>query len=502
MSNSIINAAAGLLLLVSGFGSSVIVGRLLGPEANGTVAFALWLATTGSLIAELGTGVLLLRLLPELRAQGLDEKGRRGFAAYLALPVSVATILLVAAFYAFCWFGGIDWIDSTPAVALLAGLLLFVQSIGSFTKNYLIGEQRLRTFLHFTSLVSVLQIVVVFAGAYLYGVAGALAGYIAGQSIFFLYSARILLSARNKAGHTTRTLAGTSVILFCEFVLTSVFLTRPELVFLQHYQGAQQVGFYAVALTLTNLALQLPVQLTGSLIPFYVEQQRTGEANASAEIFARVVRSFSYITFPLCFGLAAIATPLVRSIYGPAFEPAGLVVTIMTIGAPAAVFIQLVTQYLYSMDRVKYRLAISGLGAVLMVAGCFLAIPQWGGTGAAVVRGLVFLAMSLALLRSVRQRESGGLAIVVIKVATAAGLCGLAALAVTQMLPGVGGLIASIPAGAVVYGAMLRLLAAVPQQDAEMLGGLLERLPVELRRLPRLFLGLIAPHAIASETAK
>jgi hypothetical protein len=70
------------------------------------------------------------------------------------------------------------------------------------------------------------------------------------------------------------------------------------------------------------------------------------------------------------------------------------------------------------------------------------------------------------------------------------------------MLPGVGGLIASIPAGAVVYGAMLRLLAAVPQQDAEMLGGLLERLPVELRRLPRLFLGLIAPHAIASETAK
>jgi O-antigen/teichoic acid export membrane protein len=503
MSNSVINAAAGLLLLVSGFGSSVIVARLLGPEANGTIAFALWLAATGALIAELGTGVLLLRLLPQLRAQGADDKARRGFAAYLALPVAFATTILVGLFWAFCWFGGTEWIGSTPAAIALTGVLLFIQSIGSLTKNYLIGEQRLRTLFCFTGIVSALQIGVVLAGAYFHGVEGALIGYIAGQSVFFLYSVRILLAAPNNAGHSPRSLAGSSTILFFEFVLTSVFLTRPELVFLQNFHGAQQVGFYAVALTLTNLALQLPIQLTGSLIPFYVERQRAGEEDASAEIFAGVVRNFAYITFPLCFGLAAIATPLVLSVYGSAFEPAGLIVAIMAVGAPAAVFIQLVTQYLYAMDRMKYRLAISGLGAVLMVGGCLLVVPQWGGIGAAVIRDLVFLAMGVALLWSIRlKKESRTLTIAIVKIAVAGALCGLAALAMTRMLPGASGLIAGIIAGAVVYGAMLRLLAAVPKQDAEILDHLLGRLPSELGRLARLFLGLIVPSAVTSEAAK
>lgn len=503
MSNSVINAAAGLLLLVSGFGSSVIVARLLGPEANGTIAFALWLAATGALIAELGTGVLLLRLLPQLRAQGADDKARRGFAAYLALPVAFATTILVGLFWAFCWFGGTEWIGSTPAAIALTGVLLFIQSIGSLTKNYLIGEQRLRTFFCFTGIVSALQIGVVLAGAYFHGVEGALIGYIAGQSVFFLYSVRILLTAPNNAGHSPRSLAGSSTILFFEFVLTSVFLTRPELVFLQNFHGAQQVGFYAVALTLTNLALQLPIQLTGSLIPFYVERQRAGEEDASAEIFAGVVRNFAYLTFPLCFGLAAIATPLVLSVYGSAFEPAGLIVAIMAVGAPAAVFIQLVTQYLYAMDRMKYRLAISGLGAVLMVCGCLLVVPQWGGIGAAVIRDLVFFAMGLALLWSIRlKKESRTLTIAIVKIAVAGALCGFAALAMTRMLPGVSGLIAGIVAGAVVYGAMLRLLAAVPKQDAEILDHLLGRLPSEPGRLARLFLGLIVPSAVTSEAAK
>lgn len=503
MSNSVINAAAGLLLLVSGFFSSVIVARLLGPEANGTIAFALWLAATGSLIAELGTGVLLLRLLPQLRTQGADDKARRGFAAYLALPVAAATTILVGLFWAFCWLGGSQWIDSTPAAIALTGLLLFIQSIGSLTKNYLIGEQRLRTFFYFTGIVSTLQISIVLAGAYLRGVEGALIGYIAGQSVFFLYSIRILLTKPNNAGHSARTLAGSSTILFFEFVLTSVFLTRPELVFLQNFHGAQQVGFYAVALTLTNLALQLPVQLTGSLIPFYVERQGTGEVDVSPEVFAGVVRNFSYITFPLCFGLAAVAMPLVLSVYGPAFEPAGLIVAIMAVGAPAAVFIQLVTQYLYAMDRMKYRLAISGLGAVLMISGCLLIVPQWGGIGAAVVRDLVFLAMGVALLWSVRlQKESRALTTVVVKVAVAGALCGLTALAVTRILSGASGVVAGIVAGAVVYGAMLRLLAAVPRQDAEMLDSLLERLPAELGHLPRLLLSLIAPAAITSEPTR
>ncbi|WP_246697340.1 hypothetical protein [Rhizobium sp. G21] len=81
MANSMLNAAAGMLLLVTGFVCSIVAARLLGPEANGVIAFSLWFATTGALVAELGTGVLLMRMLPKLKVEGYDEKRRRGFAA-------------------------------------------------------------------------------------------------------------------------------------------------------------------------------------------------------------------------------------------------------------------------------------------------------------------------------------------------------------------------------------------------------------------------------------
>lgn len=39
MANSVLNAAAGLTLLATGFACSIIAARLLGPEANGIIAF-------------------------------------------------------------------------------------------------------------------------------------------------------------------------------------------------------------------------------------------------------------------------------------------------------------------------------------------------------------------------------------------------------------------------------------------------------------------------------
>lgn len=505
MSNSLINAAAGMLLLITGFACSVIVARVLGPAANGTVAFALWVAATGSLVAELGTGILLLRLLPQLKTKGASAQERRGFAAYLALPVFVATTFLTALYALFCWKGGgIEWTDSTAGVAALTAVLLFIQSIGSFTKNYLIGEQRLGTFFVFTAITSALQLGIVLGGALLAGTEGALLGYIAGQSVFFLYTLGILSTRRNKAGHSARALGATSLLLFFEFVLTAVFLTRPELVFLQHFRDPQDVGYYAVALSLANLALQLPVQLTGSLIPFYAERHEANEGAGSTDLFAAVVRSFSYITFPLCFGLAAVAAPLVVVIFGTAFEPAGMAVAILAIGSPAYVFIQLTTQYLYSRDQVKDRLVISSIGALLMVIGCLIAVPLWNIVGAASVRGLVYLAMSVLLVTHIKMQgtEARKLILVVVKVALAATACGLAAFAVTRALSGVSAIIIGVIAGALAYALVLRLLAAVPHEDAAVIDRLQSRLPSSLGRISRLFFGLIAPLPPASQASK
>lgn len=498
VANSVLNAASGLMLLVTGFACSIVAARLLGPEANGTIAFSLWLAATGSLIAELGTGVLLLRILPQLKVQGADEVRRLGFAAYLLRPVVIATLLLLVLYGAvFAQLERGHWIEMAPLVVIITGVLFLTQSIGSFSKNFLIGEQQLGTFFRLTIAASLIQLAAVVAGAFAFGTAGALGGYIAGQAVLFFYSLRILAARADPCGLQRRELASSSFLLSLEYIVTSIFLTRLELLFLQKFHSAEVVGFYAVALSLANLALQLPVQLTGSLLPYYSERiESSGNGRLPVAVFAGVVRSLSYVTLPMSFGLAAIAPELVVAVFGVQFAPAGEIVAILALFTPVFVFSQVCTQYLFSQGQIRERLFIDFGAAVLMVAGGLLLVPALAGPGAALARGVVFLAMCVAMAGVMRFDGSmRGLFLSLLPVAAASVLCGLAAYGVTRLLPGAMGIVPAIAAGAIAYLPALRLCRAVPQQDAAVLMRLTVRLPGRARALAAAVTGFVTPAA-------
>lgn len=496
VANSVLNAASGLMLLVTGFASSIVAARLLGPEANGTIAFSLWLAATGALIAELGTGVLLLRILPQLKVQGVDERRRLGFSAYLMRPVVAAT-LLVLAVYAMV-FAGLEkdhWVEMAPVVVVITGILFLVQSIGAFSKNVLIGEQRLGTFFRMTVVASLVQMVAVVGGALAFGTPGALCGYIAGQAVLFAYSLRILAVPVDPCGLHRRDLAASSFLLSLEYIVTSIFLTRLELLFLQKFHDAEAVGYYAVALSLANLALQLPLQLTGSLLPYYAEKlESSGNGRLPVAMFEGVVRSLAYVTLPMSFGLAAIAPDLVVAVFGPEFGPSGPIVAVLALSTPVFVFSQMCTQYLFSQNRIRARLMLDFAAALLMIAGCLAFVPAFQGTGAAVVRGLVFLVICIAMARMMKFEGSlRGLFLSLLPVTAAAALCGLTAYGVMQLLPGAIGLVPAIFAGAVVYVPALRLCRAVPREDAEVILKLTGRLPGRVRGLAGAVTGFVTP---------
>lgn len=496
VANSVLNAASGLMLLVTGFICSIVAARLLGPEANGTIAFSLWLATTGSLIAELGTGVLLLRILPQLKVQGADERSRRGFAAYLFRPVVFVTIFITVLYgLIFTRLEEGHWLEMAPVVVIVTGILFFVQSLGSYSKNFLIGEQRLGSFFRLTVITSLVQLVAVVVGALLFGTPGALAGYVAGQVVMFLYSLRILVAKADPCGMHRRTLAASSFMLSIEYIVNSIFLNRLELLFLQKFHSIETVGFYAVALSLANLALQLPLQLTGSLLPYYSERLESSDSQRlPVSVFEGVVRSLSYITMPMAFGLAAIAPELIVTVFGPQFRPAGSIVAILALFTPIFVFTQVCSQYLLSLNLIRLRLMIDLGASVLMVACALVLVPALQGEGAALARGLVFLAMCVAMVMKMEFDGSmRGLFLSLVSVSIAAAICGLAAYGVTLFIPGPVGLVLAILAGAIVYIPALRICRAVPAADAAMILHLSERLPVRGRALMRALTVFVSP---------
>lgn len=496
MRNSALNAVSGLALLVAGFASSVIIARLLGPGASGTIAFSLWLVTTGSLIAELGTGISLLRLLPQLAARGHDFAARRRFAAHLAWPVVFSTVLFTLCYAAVAGFSDSgQWQDLPPDIIAVTGVLFFIQSIGSFSKNYLIGEQRLGTFLKLSLASACMQIICVSLGAWFFGVPGALAGYAAGQFVLFMATALILRSRPDNCGLSMRQVAASSFIVIIEFIVTAVFLARPEIVFLQFFHDPETVGFYAVALSLANLALQLPIQLTGSLLPYYSGHLERNGGQLPDGVFETVVRNFAYLTFPISFGLAAVAEPLVTSVYGPAFRDAGIMVAILAAAAPANVFLQLCTLYVFSMDRPGIRLKTAIFGAISMALGLLVVVPLYGGEGAAVVRGVVLVGMCIYIVRFTRLSLSAGSVVPsLVRIGLSALLCAASAYLVTEYIDGLAGVALAIMTGIVVYLPCLRLLRAIDPSDRESLIAVGLKIPARVRPYYSAALRFVAAH--------
>ena len=496
IANSVMNAAAGMLLLLTGFVSSIITARLLGPEANGIVAFSLWLVVTGASIAELGSSITLLKTLPQLSAEGYDARRRRGFASILVSFMMFSTVVLLALYALFFLTSEkMHWAETAPSVALVTGALFFVQAIGSFVKFYLIGEKKLGSFFKLTVAVSIIQLAGVAGGAVLYGVEGVLVGYALGQLVLFFATLPILLARRDWCGVSLKYLASSSVILSIQFIIDSIFLNRLELLFLQQFWSVEMVGYYAVGLSIANIALQLPIQMTGSLLPYYSERRHSSDdSTLPVEVFAAVTRSMAYIVLPMSLGLAAISSELVYVVFGEAFRRSGTVVALLALVAPAYTFMQILSLYLLSMDKARSRLNISVIGGLLMVAGCLLIVPRLAAEGAAIVRILVFVAMSVMMIRQTGfGSQLSGLYASLTKVMLASVLCACAAISVLEFVHGPVGLVFAIIAGTFAHFAALRVLRAVPREDVEVMRSILEKMPSALRRPVGHMINFIAP---------
>lgn len=495
MRNSALNAAAGMAMLLTGFASSVVIARLLGPEANGAIAFAVWLATTGGLVAELGTGVSLLRLLPQLRVLGYSEEARRGFGSWLARAVTLTTLMMAIAYGLFIWAAeDAHWLASAPQITAITGVLFIVQSIGSFSKNFLIGEQRLGTFFRISVVSAIMQLSVVAVGAYFFGITGAILGYLAGQLGLFGHTLKLLSNRPQNCGIDLRGLINSSSIIIAEFIVTAIFLNRPEILFLQQLSDVETVGYYAIAISLANLALQLPIQLSGSLMPYMASHRTASGGELPAGIFATVVRNFSFLAMPMSFGLAAVAQPLVVGIYGKAFATSGVIVAILSLGAPANIFLQLCTQYVFTMDRPAIRLKVAIAGAIFLAAGSLAVIPYFGGEGAAIARNIVFVGMCTYMFISMKPADSTvSIFLPVLRISLAAAVTGLCAFAISQTIAGLGGVALAILAGMIVYIPALRICGATTAADGELLNTLSDKAPAKLRPLVETILRLAVP---------
>jgi O-antigen/teichoic acid export membrane protein len=500
--NSILGGLAGGAIALASFFSSIAVARTLGVKETGSVAYVIWLVWMAAPFVDLGLSSAVGRFVPFLRGSGQTEVAkhlgrilarRLAISALTAAACAAVLVLLYGDRSVAEFLSGGTASGAPMSLVVLVILLVVGQALTTYVYAHLRGRQEFGAAARIAGASLLLQVVLVTIGSLLFGVTGALAGYAAGM----LLPAVVCVSMMCGPASVDRVLSRrvTSFALFCwgANVTSALVWSRIELFFLERYWGMDSVAMFAVALALTQLAIQGPVLLTSAVLTSLAEKRGRDELDGMKDDFAAAVRLLAALVFPICLGTAAIIPELLPVLYGGKFASAVPAAMVLVSVAALSVLSTVATSLVQALERSDFIFASSLCGAACALASGFLFIPEYGLMGAALARvAIQILMISLGCWFVVSRLGFAFPAVAVLKLGAAALASAAAASICIRAIGHPSGMLFGIVAGAITYLVALRIAKALETSDVAFLSNLTRPLPPALVEIATRLLAFVS----------
>jgi O-antigen/teichoic acid export membrane protein len=449
--NSSLGILAGLSFSLAGLASGVIVARMLGVSGTGSVAMALWIVAAAVMVCELGLGGTLARFLPET-TDGSPQ--RQAILGIIVRAFMVANLLGLAVLCIGLWAYWptimTDHAETRAQGLTYAGLILlcFLGHMGyAFAYHFLRGTGRFAAIAGRSVLGAGAQIVCVLIGGLYFGVNGAFAGYVVGS----LPMAVVVLSMSGRGrvpASSHRRLRRYSVSLWIATLFSPIVWTKFDLILVDRLMTVEAVGLFSVAATLAALLAQLCMMVSSAVLPHLASLRMEDRAKACSSVAKGVLA----LLIPAALGAAAIAPALIPLIYGHDFTEAGIIASLLAVGAVGSVITMLLANILNLLER-NDQLIIGGVfGAVATIGLALVLIPAFGLIGAAATRICAQGLLAVVTIWQVNRLQpntvnAGWLAAILLSGALSAGVAAL----VVGQIGGAIGILMAVAAGVVVY---------------------------------------------------
>ncbi|WP_131195617.1 lipopolysaccharide biosynthesis protein [Lichenihabitans psoromatis] len=491
--NSLFGTIAGVSTTLGSFASSLIVARLLGVEATGAVAYVVWVVGVATTLTSLGLPFTLARYLPEMLGRGETQQAMR-LAAYLFRPFLLASALPAIGFASYAGWLIVQHSDALaqfdpqtplhdPMICGLVGLTCLAQALAEYARSYLRGMHAFSRVAKITSISMAAQLVALAIGSSLFGVRGAVGGYLCASLLPLLVLHEIWREPGKAAPDLKARIVTYARFRWASEILGFFIWSRIEVFFLQVFWGIQSIGLFTVGLTLANLAIQGPLMLTWGLLPHFSEQRGQNDVEAMRRVYATGTRLMAFLVFPACLGLAAVMPAVLTLLYGQAFAGAIPAATILVCAASISAVATVGTNLMWAMERSDVDFYVGLVGAVLSIAGGLLVIGHLGPMGAAYSRAATQLvAVGVSSWFLVRRLHFEIPIASLARLFAAAVLCAITARLCLDLVSGILGLLVAIGAGAATYLIAVRLLAALPPDDIARLRSVSRMMPGGLAR--------------------
>ena len=387
-----------LSIIALSFVNSILVTRLLGPDGRGLLAVAVTTSALGVQLGNLGlhssNTYLVSRdpsVLPTLLGNSLAIGAASGVVALFGLALLLT------------------WPDLAPIHGLLLLLALASIPIGLtnlLLQNLLIGTQRIRTF-------NVIDLTTRI-GAVLLVASTAPLGIVAPEVVFGLIQLSVVASlawcfaALRAALPSPLLTSGTALQSGLQFgvraylgSLFSFMVLKSDILMVKYLRGAEETGYYAIAVGLADILLILPTVVGTILFP------RLSAAPSVSEKW-QMARGVLRVMLPVIpVALVAVlvgARPLIRLAYGSAFEPSAAAVAWLLPGLGCMALNMVLMNFFASCGQPAIAVYSPLCALVVNVLLNFALIPRFGFVGAAMASSVAYASMLMMSLGYIRLR--------------------------------------------------------------------------------------------------
>jgi len=391
LKDSVVVFGSRVAILLINLIRSVVVARALGPVGRGMVSLAFMVPTLAVLLAKL-----------DISTANVYFIGRRRFRLEQVIANSILFALLNGTFFVVLLFLLFPWLNRTLLQDLESPILFYVSILTipcSLLSSYLLSTIKgLRQFVGH----SLAGILMPGAGVVFLLVASFLGQLTELQVIAFRLAAIIiqviallLWLARRKALHFTLRfdrvwLRVTTNFSMRNYVgsLSQYLNKRLDLYLVAFLLGPEDIGYYVVAVALTEHFLQIPIALSIVLLP-NVASAESQEANRFTPIVSRLAVTAVSVAVAVFWLILDILVPLV---YTDKFEPSILPLRLLLPGAVSLTLWDILTNDLVGRGRPEYKSLSTGVAlAITLVLNAFLT-PLYGIAGAAIASTLAYTA--------------------------------------------------------------------------------------------------------------
>ncbi|MEJ5945302.1 polysaccharide biosynthesis C-terminal domain-containing protein [Pseudokineococcus basanitobsidens] len=369
--------------MVSALALSVAVSRTLGAEALGLQSLLSYIQgfVLNTFVLSLSqAGIQLLS-----RARGADDRAALHWLRRWSLQVHAIVGVVLAGLL--LGLGGLR--DESPLLwGVIAGTALVDAVAYAFTVRVVTydGWARVsRRRLVSQGLGPLLGVAAVLGGL---GITGVFVGQAVG-SLYLLVALLVLQRRvpRAPAGGPRPPVAPVARVwlgFVLTLALTQVVERRVELVFLDLFSGARQVGLFSAAFTLVSVAVAASAAVTGAAMPAVARTHAAGGAQQLDVLVGRALRVLAAGSPVLVVGLVVLGPSAVVALYGPGLADAGPLLRGLALVLLAAPLAGALAAVHLGVGRVHVVVRAGLAAAATDVGLCLALVPALAAAGAVV----------------------------------------------------------------------------------------------------------------------